>query len=109
MELYRVLKEIFGRRISFFDIASAYDEAVEYSSNYKSSLKDFYNKRAGKTDDIEVVFLGRPYTLLSPSMNCGIPGIFTAMGINTYYQDMLQYSQPHGPLRPDPRAAAAAA
>lgn len=92
MELYQVLKKVFGAHIGFLDISRAYDEAVAYSNSYKAALKDFYSKRAEKTDDIEVVFVGRPYTVLSPSMNCGIPGIFAAMGINTYYQDMLQYS-----------------
>lgn len=92
MELYQVLKKVFGAQIGFLDISRAYDEAIDYSDSYKASLKDFYSKRAEKTDDIEVVFVGRPYTVLSSSMNCGIPGIFAAMGINTYYQDMLRYS-----------------
>ena len=38
-----------------------------------------------------VVFLGRPYNVLSKSMNCGIPEIFNNLGVDTYYQDMLSY------------------
>ena len=33
--------------------------------------------------------MGRPYTVLSEEMNKGIPNIFGALGIRTFYQDML--------------------
>ncbi len=39
-----------------------------------------------------VVLIGRPYTVLAPDMNKGIPAIFGTLGVKTFYQDMV----PHG-------------
>jgi hypothetical protein len=36
-----------------------------------------------------VVLIGRPYTVLSPDMNKGIPAIFGTLGIKTFFQDMV--------------------
>ena len=44
-------------------------------------------------EDIHVVLLGRPYTILSPSMNKGIPDIFGALGIKAFFQDMLSFGR----------------
>jgi hypothetical protein len=38
---------------------------------------------------LSVVLLGRPYTVLQPTMNKGILDIFSALGVKTFYQDML--------------------
>ncbi len=44
-----------------------------------------------------MVLLGRPYNALSPEMSKGIPDIFAALGIKTFYQDMV----PYGPSEVD--------
>lgn len=41
-------------------------------------------------NEISVVLLGRPYVILSDTLNKGIPDIFTGMGVRAYYQDMLK-------------------
>ena len=33
--------------------------------------------------------MGRPYVVLSKTMNKGIPDIFSRMGIKTFFQDMV--------------------
>jgi len=38
-----------------------------------------------------VVIVGRPYTVLSPGMNKGIPAIFATLGVKTFFQDMVPY------------------
>lgn len=93
VQLYRVLKPILGKNVNFFDISSAYDKAQEFQHRGINRLKAIYKKEREKTDDISVVFLGRPYTILSPSENKGIPDIFASMGIKTFYQDMLSYGK----------------
>jgi len=90
--LYRMLKGI-DPKISFFEVSSAYDRAVTYGKNRKIRLKALYRETSQFKDDVQIVFLGRPYTVLSPSMNKGIPDIFAALGIKAYFQDMLPYTR----------------
>jgi predicted nucleotide-binding protein (sugar kinase/HSP70/actin superfamily) len=42
---------------------------------------------------VRIALLGRPYTLFSPALNCGIPGLFRRQGIDCCYQDMLTVSE----------------
>lgn len=94
MQLYRMLQNIAPGQWNYFEVASAYDRAIELDQEYRQQLKDLYTTRiAAQTKaDMSVVFVGRPYTLLSPSLNSNIPGIFRKLGIDTYFQDMLSYS-----------------
>ncbi|MBU1565072.1 MAG: CoA activase, partial [Proteobacteria bacterium] len=94
MQLYRMLQSIAPGKWNFFEVASAYDRAVEFDREYRQKLRDLFTARmATKAEsDISVVFVGRPYTLLSPGLNSNIPGIFRNLGIDTYFQDMLSYS-----------------
>ena len=39
--------------------------------------------------EISVVLLGRPYIVLSKTLNKGIPDIFSSLGIKSFYQDMI--------------------
>ena len=93
IELYRMLKGVTKKHLSFFEISSAFDQASAFDRARRLKLKDLYRDRSGLSTDVRVVFLGRPYTVLSPSMNRGIPRIFTGLGIDTYYQDMLTYEK----------------
>jgi len=93
-ELYRMLLELPGEAISYLKVSAAYDEALEYFQQRKESLKELYTPIE---EDIQVVLLGRPYTLLSPAMNKGIPELFAAQGIRAYTSEML----PDYPLKLD--------
>ncbi len=92
IELYKMLKSI-GADISFFDISSAYDNAWDFKLSCEEKLKQSYTSEIKNTNDVSVVFLGRPYTILSSEMNSGIPGIFSSLGIKTFYQDMVSYDK----------------
>jgi predicted CoA-substrate-specific enzyme activase len=92
-QLYRMLKKIMVDSPGFLEVSKAFDYAVEMDRLYRNSLKTLFANESGKKDDIEVLFLGRPYTVLSPSMNCGIPEIFAALGISAYFQDMVTCSE----------------
>ncbi len=91
MQLYRMLKDILPDAPSFLEISQAYDAAWEYDRSFRTKLREVYNTTTGRKNDVEVVFLGRPYTVLSPDMNSGIPDIFASLGVDCYYQDMLSY------------------
>ncbi len=93
MELYRMLKTVTKRHISFIEVSAAYDKAMEYDKGRRLKLKEIYRKRSQTAKDVRVVFLGRPYTILSPAMNCGIPHIFSRLGIDSFYLDMLSYEK----------------
>ncbi len=93
IELYRMLKGVTRRHISFFEVSTAFDRAMEYDRARRLRLKEIYRQRSGRSEDVRIVFLGRPYVVLSPVMNCGIPGIFARLGIDAFYQDMLGYEK----------------
>jgi predicted nucleotide-binding protein (sugar kinase/HSP70/actin superfamily) len=92
VQLYRMMKPLVKGGVSFFDVSTAYDRALAFRDSCALKLKDLYKRETGKTDDIRVVFIGRPYTILSQSMNSGIPAVFASLGIKTFYQDMLSYT-----------------
>jgi predicted CoA-substrate-specific enzyme activase len=92
-ELYRMLKSISGQRISYFDVSSAYDQARSFMDNCLSRWQYLYRRHTRKTDDLHVVLLGRPYTVLTAAMHKGIPNILAALGIKTFFQDMLSYTR----------------
>ena len=99
MELYNSLKKL-NQGLSFFDISQAYDRAGSAKKNIEDQLKQVYNTHRSQ-DKINVLLLGRPYTVLSSSMNNNIPGIFSNLGIHTFFQDMVDLeSRDYGPIAP---------
>ncbi len=92
-QLYNSLKLITNHSISYFDVSTAYDRALEFKDSCSLKLKETYKRESGGTDDIHVVFIGRPYSILPKSMNSGIPEIFASLGVKTFYQDMLSYTR----------------
>ncbi|MFO7886331.1 MAG: acyl-CoA dehydratase activase [Desulfobacteraceae bacterium] len=96
IELYRSFKKISGKTtgqdISFFDISSAFDRALEWKKQYEMRLKTIFARHHNPSDDIAVILLGRPYTILSPSLNSRIPDIFSSLNIKTFFQDMIDFS-----------------
>jgi predicted CoA-substrate-specific enzyme activase len=89
LNLYRMLKQISGGNISFMRVSSAFDAAHKNFRNSAKKLHELYlkNRRAG---DVDVLLLGRPYTVLSPAMNKGIPEVFAKLGTRVFYQDMIE-------------------
>ncbi|HEY1405306.1 MAG TPA: acyl-CoA dehydratase activase-related protein, partial [Spirochaetota bacterium] len=92
VQLYKSLKDHF-RDISFIDVYSAYDHAKSEYARMKDELSKVYDEKVASDDDVKVVFVGRPYTLLPSSMNKGIPGIFASLGVKSIFQDMISYSR----------------
>jgi len=101
-QLYRMLKGITRQTISYFDVSAAYDRAREFMARCLSDGQAAYREHAANRDDLHVVLLGRPYTVLTAAMHKGIPNILAALGTKTFFQDMLAYTpedvQPIEPL-----------
>ncbi|MCK5649755.1 MAG: CoA activase, partial [Gemmatimonadetes bacterium] len=96
-ELYRSLRDAIPGGVSFFEVSSAYDQAMEAQEEGMERLREVYRqeveRRESSSDgDLHVVLLGRPYTILSQWMNKRIPQIFGSLGIPVFFQDMLSYS-----------------
>jgi len=90
MQLYKSLKALSKNlSFSFFDIVMAYDRAIEIKQQNQKKLTEIYLEQTKNTPGIKAVLLGRPYTVLAPSMNNNIPGIFANLGVKTFFQDML--------------------
>ena len=89
MELYRALKKIPGANLSFFDIASAHEKALEWKKGAAQQLRAIMTRQQNRATDINVLLVGRPYTILSEGLNAGIPDIFAGMKVNAFFQDML--------------------
>lgn len=88
-EIYKSLKKIAGDKISFWEISSAYDDALEFTNSSSNKLREIFKKETEAGTDVSVVLLGRPYTVLPSSMNKGIPEIFGRLGIKAFFQDMI--------------------
>ncbi|HJX72506.1 MAG TPA: acyl-CoA dehydratase activase, partial [Bacteroidales bacterium] len=93
LELYRMLKSIGLKDTGFINLTLAYEKAKKYIHSVTEKWKNFYQSEIKDFDDIHIILLGRPYTVLSPAMNSYIPEIIEKMGIKTFYMDMLPYKQ----------------
>ncbi|MFH1762135.1 MAG: acyl-CoA dehydratase activase [bacterium] len=91
MELNKILKPILN--CGYWSIYFAFQRAMDFYKDCKENLKNVFQREFERTDDISILFVGRPYTVLENNMNKGIPDIFAAAEIKTYYQDMLTYSR----------------
>ncbi|MFW6361405.1 MAG: acyl-CoA dehydratase activase [Spirochaetota bacterium] len=90
LELKRNLQKI-DESARLTEIVNAYRKAARFFRTRRNRLYSHYTGENGG-DDVEVVLLGRPYTILSPSMNMRIPQIFGAQGVKAYFQDMVPYT-----------------
>ncbi len=90
-ELYRTLRSAVPGGLSFLDVSAAFDEACAARDAATARLRDVYVRETAGRDDLHVVLLGRPYSVLSPHMNKRIPQIFGSLGVRVFYQDMLSY------------------
>ncbi|MDX9761399.1 MAG: acyl-CoA dehydratase activase [Desulfomonilia bacterium] len=88
-ELFAMLKKITGRRISYREVSLAYDSALAFREQTGKALIELCARQRAKARGVQVVLLGRPYTVLDPSMNKGIIDIFASQGVPVYFQDMI--------------------
>jgi predicted CoA-substrate-specific enzyme activase len=87
--LYNSLKKIDTLIITRDNVKKAYKYAGDTSATDDLAIKKLFIDNFRESDEMAVVLLGRPYLVLSESLNNGIPGIFGSLGVKTFYQDML--------------------
>ncbi|MCP3923410.1 MAG: CoA activase [Desulfobacterales bacterium] len=92
MQIYKSLKKITQKSFSFFEVSAAFEKACELKETLDKKYKDLYLDEKSD-DDINVVLLGRPYSILSKEMNSGIPDIFAKLSVKTFFQDMVPDSE----------------
>jgi predicted CoA-substrate-specific enzyme activase len=98
LELYKMLKNIGIKDAGFLQITRAFEKARIYCQALEGKWKALYQQETQDREDIHIMLLGRPYTVLSPAMNNHIPEIIEKYGIRTYYMDMLPNHQHEGSL-----------
>jgi len=90
-ELWKALAplapEAGGRPLTLGRVAASYRRALAFQNRRLRALCD--DKALQPGDDIHVLLLGRPYVVLDPAMNKGIPEIFASLGVRALFQDML--------------------
>jgi predicted CoA-substrate-specific enzyme activase len=87
--LYQCLKPVLRKGISFFTVLNAFNEALNFYTNQKKQLEEVFRREFQPEKNISVALLGRPYIVLSRTLNKGIPDIFNSLGIKSFYQDMI--------------------
>lgn len=75
--------------LSLSRVRKAYEEAIRFNNAQKQILVDLFRQRFKPKENLSIVLFGRPYVVLSKSLNKGIPDIFSGMGVDTYFQDMI--------------------
>jgi predicted nucleotide-binding protein (sugar kinase/HSP70/actin superfamily) len=88
-KLLQCLKPVLKNGISYLTVYAAFNEALSYYSDKKNQLGNVFKKQFQPEKEISVVLLGRPYIVLSRTLNKGIPDIFNSLGIKSFYQDMI--------------------
>ncbi|TFH23630.1 MAG: CoA activase, partial [Bacteroidia bacterium] len=93
--LLKSLKQMGFGELTLLNVLSALKKAEYNTARLKTKLKELYHQKNDSAAYVSVVLLGRPYVVLSDTLNKGIPDIFTGMGIQTWFQDMLPIDPEH--------------
>ncbi len=93
-ELHKTLGVLADRRPTILKISAALEKADAFRRSLTRSFKELYREYMTAADTVDVVLLGRPYSVLPKEMNKGIPDIFSSLGVRVFYQDMIDY-EPH--------------
>jgi len=89
-EIYRALKTFGGPAPGFIEVAGALEKAQQWQRERRRELVSRWQHRQRPGDTLQVLLLGRPYTLLSPSLNRGIPERLRRLGIDCCLPEMLE-------------------
>ncbi|MFO7930244.1 MAG: acyl-CoA dehydratase activase, partial [Desulfosalsimonas sp.] len=89
MEVFRAVRKM-NPDLGFFEVISAWERARAAFRDDTEKWRDAYKESFAGADDICVMFLGRPYTVLDPAMNKKIPQIFASQGVKGFFQDMME-------------------
>ncbi len=89
-ELFNSLKKAGLTGFTLVDVSNAFNKAKRERQERLNEWKDKFQKISATDNDLKVVLLGRPYTVLTTLMNNNIPEIFAQKGVKTFFQNMLE-------------------
>lgn len=92
-ELYQSLKNAGLTGFNALDISMAFYKANAEKRERFKQWKNTFQQIKSYDENLKVVLLGRPYTILSNAMNNNIPDIFAKKGVKTFYQNMLEINE----------------
>ena len=72
-EIYLGFPEAMKEQASFDRVDGAFRLAWDWFQERKKDLQELFRDQIGATNDIAVALMGRPYLILNPSLNKGIP------------------------------------
>lgn len=87
-ELTEMLQRIGFGNLGSREVGQAFREAHHAFEEKKLQWKKVFSSHHDPSRP-EIVLLGRPYTVLTETMNNRIPELFASKGYNAYYMDML--------------------
>lgn len=93
LELFHMFKTLGLNAISFAKISEAFETAIAFDNAAKKCWKSIYQTEIQQLDDIHIMLLGRPYTVLSPIMNSSIPELIEKQGVKAFYMNMRPESK----------------
>lgn len=88
-EIYLCLPEGLREQTSFKRVDESFRVARDWFGERKRDLQTFFTDQLGEANDISVALLGRPYMILNPVLNQGIPLKLSALGIQSFFMDMI--------------------
>jgi len=88
-ELYLSLPDVLKEQTSFKQVAESFRLARDWFGERKRDLQAFFADQLGEANDISVALLGRPYMILNPQLNQGIPEKLSEKGIQSFFMDMI--------------------
>ena len=91
--LLKELKRVGFDHLALSDVSVAMEIARDGVERQKEEMEELFLNGFDNKGDVSVVLLGRPYVVLSETLNKGIPGIFSGMGVNAFSQEMLKVDQ----------------
>jgi predicted CoA-substrate-specific enzyme activase len=91
-ELFETIRRAGAWPVTHAAVAAAWTKASAEHDNAIASLQQRFREEIARTREPCVVLLGRAYNVLPPDMGKGIPGIFGALGVKCFTQDMIPYT-----------------
>jgi len=91
LELYKMLRSMGIKDVSLLQVTIAFERAKKQVREMKRKWQKIYLEEIAGNNDIHIMLLGRPYTVLSTTMNNHIPEIIEKYGVRTFFMDMLPH------------------
>ncbi|MGI5863498.1 MAG: acyl-CoA dehydratase activase [Myxococcales bacterium] len=88
--LHEALAPALGGAVSRREIEQALVDARRWMAERRAALPAVMREARADGSELAVVLLGRPYTVLSASMNKSIPELIAAQGVKCFSQAMLE-------------------